>query len=537
MAGKNEVTLTFAGDHDQLTRSMSEVGSAADRMQQNVGQASDRMQGEAKELGQSFDRAADATDTLDTRSMGFRDTVTGVQDAVSGFSDVLKGDLSADALVTAGAGVGDLSSGMTNFLIPSIKNAVTGMGNARTAAVAWTVANRGLIASTGGVAAILAGVFIAVQQGVKDFQAIDVETDKLAEDLVRLAKSGRETGEVAQLLSRDFGDMSKALELVAADAQSNWLDRNFIWAPAKRREVNQAVEDIGALDQSLVDIAEGGGDSTAAFLAFADSAGLSATEVADLRSRLPGYADAAKRAAERTRELAGQQGDAATETLRHADSIKAVTDALKAQTDPLFAFTTAVQSADDARTGLNEAEEEFGRNSPEYEQAALDLAQAELDLLGATSDVAGEIDQDLLPTLERMRDDGHLSAEAFDAIVASAGLAKDAAEDLDGTRARVFVDTVHRTMFERAPVGGSRQAFHTGGTVPGAPGTEMLALVQAGERIAPVRAGGDGAALVVTVQPGHGPGPDAAVAELVLHLIRTGALQLHTSTTGQVVAA
>jgi hypothetical protein len=520
VAGKNEVTLTLVGDHDQLTRSMSEVGSAADRMQKTVGGASERMQGEAKELGQSFDRAAEATDTLDTRSMGARDAMTGMQDSMEGVSALANGDL-FDGLLLTGAGVGDLASAGTNLLVPALKTMAIRMGVFRLAMLV-------------GTAAVGAGAVALFAWGQSARHTSD-DLSKVTEDLDRFVRTGSQTA----TLARHFGTGEDAVAAFGDKldvATASWFD----WSDRLNRsfdEISRAKSAFEDLDGAMAQLVDEGADADEVMERLAHTYQLNTDEVDELRGVLPKYTEAAKRAGERTRDLAGDQGDAATATLRHADSIKAVTDALKAQTDPLFAFTTAVQSADDARTGLNEAEEEFGRNSPEYEQAALDLAQAELDLLGATSDVAGEIDQDLLPTLEQMRDDGHLSAEAFDAIVTSAGLAKDAAEDLDGTRARVFVDTVHRTMFERAPVGGSRQAFHTGGTVPGAPGTEMLALVQAGERIAPVRAGGDGAALVVTVQAGRGPGPDAAVAELVLHLIRTGALQLHTSTTGQVVAA
>jgi phage-related protein len=71
----------------------------------------------------SFGKWQEGFDVLDTRAMGFRDTVTGVQDSIAGFSALMgqgahANDNMYDKLVLAGTGVGDLASGMTNFLIP-----------------------------------------------------------------------------------------------------------------------------------------------------------------------------------------------------------------------------------------------------------------------------------------------------------------------------------------------------------------------------------------------------------------------------------
>lgn len=107
----NQVTLTFAGDSAKLESAFDRVGSASKRLGEQVGEA-----------GKGFDKAREASDALDTKAMGFRDTVTGVEDSVKGFGQLLKGDFSAGALVTAGMGVGDLASGFTNLLIPMGKS-------------------------------------------------------------------------------------------------------------------------------------------------------------------------------------------------------------------------------------------------------------------------------------------------------------------------------------------------------------------------------------------------------------------------------
>lgn len=66
--------------------------------------------------------------------------------------------------------------------------------------------------------------------------------------------------------------------------------------------------------------------------------------------------------------------------------------------------------------------------------------------------------------------------------------------------------------------------FHTGGTVPGAPGSEMLAILQAGERVLPA-GGGGGMTLRLDAAAGGDP-VGKAVAAMLHHLLRTGQLQL-----------
>jgi len=65
--------------------------------------------------------------------------------------------------------------------------------------------------------------------------------------------------------------------------------------------------------------------------------------------------------------------------------------------------------------------------------------------------------------------------------------------------------------------------FHRGGVMPGAPGTEGLALLQAGERVTPA---GSGGGVTIAVQGGAGTSAEQMMVALVLHLIRIGALRL-----------
>lgn len=109
MAG-NTVTLTFAGDTKKVEGAFDRVGGAAKDMDRKV-----------KASGGGFESATEKFDTMDTRAMGFRDTLTGVQDGAKGIKQAASGDWGFETLLLLGTGFGDMASGMVNFLIPALK--------------------------------------------------------------------------------------------------------------------------------------------------------------------------------------------------------------------------------------------------------------------------------------------------------------------------------------------------------------------------------------------------------------------------------
>lgn len=151
MASLETLVITVDGD----TSGAESALSALDKSAQRTSQATK----------DNFGRVAEAFDTVDTRAMGFRDTITGMQDTYAGWnalttttaeaagrvadaqqvylSAVKEYGLNSEQAVTAatelskaqeaqanqqgtlgdkmlllGTGVGDLASGMTNFLVP-----------------------------------------------------------------------------------------------------------------------------------------------------------------------------------------------------------------------------------------------------------------------------------------------------------------------------------------------------------------------------------------------------------------------------------
>lgn len=114
MASKPTVTATLAGDESDLTRAFDRVGQSADQMESQVDSASRGMESAGDRAG----RVSDAFDTADTRAMGFRDTLTGLQDGFQGLTN--DSDSLMETLLLLGFGIGDLASGFVNFIIPAL---------------------------------------------------------------------------------------------------------------------------------------------------------------------------------------------------------------------------------------------------------------------------------------------------------------------------------------------------------------------------------------------------------------------------------
>lgn len=103
----NQVTLTFAGEDSNLSKTFDHVGDSAKKA--------------GAEVGDAFDKNIERADALDTRAMGFRDTLTGLQDTTKGVKAAASGNWGFETLLTLGFGIGDLASGLVNFILPALK--------------------------------------------------------------------------------------------------------------------------------------------------------------------------------------------------------------------------------------------------------------------------------------------------------------------------------------------------------------------------------------------------------------------------------
>jgi len=159
MAGKPQVTLTFAGDSSKLTKAFDDVGSSARTMDTDVGNASRKI----SDSSGGFDRAGEAADGAEGKAQGFSDTLTGTKDVMGGVGEIAKGNL-FEGFVMAGQGAADLAGGMASFLIPMGKTAiVNAMAGAQKALNAVMRANPiGIVITV--LALLVTGIIIAYKK-------------------------------------------------------------------------------------------------------------------------------------------------------------------------------------------------------------------------------------------------------------------------------------------------------------------------------------------------------------------------------------
>jgi hypothetical protein len=168
MAAGNQVTLTFAGDSAQLEKSFANVGTAAKTMGDDVGKA-----------GAGFDKADKAAGNFERAGRGLRDAFTGSQDAMKATGAIMRGDMSPETFLTAGAAVADLGGAFGDLIIPlgkaaagfvTQKAAMVGhaiaAGAAKVATVAWTgvqwLLNAALTANPIGLIIVAIGLLIGI---------------------------------------------------------------------------------------------------------------------------------------------------------------------------------------------------------------------------------------------------------------------------------------------------------------------------------------------------------------------------------------
>lgn len=161
MANKPSVTLTLAGDERKLTDAFDRVGQASKSMSDTVDSSSKDM----VDSGKRFEELAEKSDTVDTRAMGFRDTITGVSDTLKGLND--QSLSTEERLLTLGMGVGDFASGLTNLVIPAIGNAAAFMKGPLTSAMTF-VSSHPLLITIG----LLAAAFIFLIAQTDWFQQV-----------------------------------------------------------------------------------------------------------------------------------------------------------------------------------------------------------------------------------------------------------------------------------------------------------------------------------------------------------------------------
>ncbi len=201
----NKVTLTFAGDESDLTRSIDTVGRSTRDMSDTVGDSAGRI-----------DRVGESADQAETRFTGLASGIDGVT--------TLMDDPSPQEFAQA---IADMADGVANFAVPTVKRLATALiDNGRAAVV------------SAGQHAVAAARTVAswVVMGV---QAMVNAAKMAAAWLISLGPVGLVIAAVGAViailvaLGVDFDDLKRIAEaawqfiLGAAQAVWNWLSANW----------------------------------------------------------------------------------------------------------------------------------------------------------------------------------------------------------------------------------------------------------------------------------------------------------------------
>lgn len=135
----NAIEIIVSADDQNAISTMDKVGSGAQRLGDRVADANKRIRTSSDDASTGLDKFGEAADTMDTRAMGFRDTLTGVQDGLAGVKAINEEGLGFESLLLLGTGVGDLGSGIFNFLVPAMKSFMASAIGAKIQAAALAV--------------------------------------------------------------------------------------------------------------------------------------------------------------------------------------------------------------------------------------------------------------------------------------------------------------------------------------------------------------------------------------------------------------
>lgn len=397
MAGKNEVTLTFAGDADKLEKeirraadstgdleaafdrvgtaakgmdtSLGGVGAGTERVNKVIGEGGRQFGDYGKGLGGLGDRA----DEVDTRMMGMSDGIQGVTDLMR--AETLAPHEFAMAF-------SDLGSAAYNSVIPSLQGVVGVLGGAG-----------GLVAGLGAAGAAVA----AVGWGVKSYTDTQREAKETTEDWTRVLEGNADAVNVAsdryaafKLEQSESGDVLKETGAdmdVLTEAVTGNLD-----------QLDQFERDMDAILSQGFDkyLKSTGTESTALtteLLALREQ--MSAGEWSQLVRDLDDQAEGHKSATDAIREQEAEQEALEVTYASLADSAEAFNDALQAQqdqqralVDPLFGMLTATNDlagAKDAEAAAQEALNEAlaGSDPTAIAEAQRGLEDAHLDVADA----------------------------------------------------------------------------------------------------------------------------------------------------------
>lgn len=407
MAGKNQVTLTFAGDTDKLDKAFARVQAEAAA----TGKAFDKTADHAVAASKRMETVADASDHIDT--LGSK--ATSSLGALSSGFELLgpSGAGAAQGLMTAALATDALSGAgeAATIATDTLKGA---LGKAKAAFQGFSTAGKVATVSLGviGVAALAAGaIFLAFKQHQDEVkQSVD--------------------------------DLSKSLNFQTGALTYN--NRQTIAAKLEERGLAETADKLGISQLELTDAILKGGDALDKLVPKQVNLNKNSTEQAVLMKKL----------SEGTRELSSEVGKAQQQQGRMADATGNVTDAMDASTtatknakealkdyrefvtdqfDPMANLVHRLEDVRSAQNDYREALRAHGPNSREASAANLRLAESIVSASGAAVDAAGKFGDKLDPALHDILVNGGLTEGQIRDIEKAFKAAKKAGEGFEGT--------------------------------------------------------------------------------------------------------
>lgn len=397
--GKNEATKVFqnieqsarksASDTEQswakamdgVDKAVKSTGNSANGASQSLVRFSDSSASSARgvrDLGDStrdgdekLRRLGETSDEVDTKAMGFRDTITGVQDTMKGLSDASLS--TGDRLLTLGMGIGDLGSAGYNLLAPAMIKVKQVISDVREPTSDLRGKLNGLGKSMVGMAAgaaIIAGLGAALEAAFGEKPA---NVNALTYSLRDFIATGKVSGEAARVFSGNLDDLKQSFYTATAGGVVKFIEGLYDLIPGADLvgvSMSEAKNNITSLDQSLAQMAQTSPQAASqAFYKLASDMHLSTDETNKLKDQLPAYTTAMRQAADAT-------GQSAESQARNAEALQSYLTQLTAATDPVFNLLNSLNGVTEAQNAYNEAVATGGANSTEAKDAAVALAEA-----------------------------------------------------------------------------------------------------------------------------------------------------------------
>ena len=309
-----------------------------------------------------------------------------------------------------------------------------------------------------GIAALGVGALVLVLKKLSDSGRRAPDVDKMTTALGNLGRTGQVSGEALRVLGKGLGGLSYDVDRVAGHASgmdkfNDAMNRIFTLGMGKSNSLKAAQQDIGAVDQSLADLVQGGHADLAAaalkrFQAVQAKGGHSPSTLAKELTQYNAALDGTALQAGLTADSMGLFGQQAVTT-------QAALTAQKTAADGLRQSIQALNDVNNAALGGMIA----------FEQSVADAAKAARADHGALSMSHG----DLVLTSQRARD----AASALSDLASKTGAAASAAGDQGKSLAQIqaIYDRGHTKLVAYAEAMGlnAQQAKKLAGQLLGTP--------------------------------------------------------------------